>query len=156
MNPAQMEQELQAQKAGAPQPQPAPQQGQQMPQGQPMQDPTAPDQSGSEAMQGLIQHLDSLPEEGKAYVAQYLTPEIAKWAGYVLGSDEVYKYFSELADPNITLIPVPTEVAQQMAQQNSSEGIQQPPMADPEAAPQQMAPQMPPTGNKPPQGTEHM
>lgn len=143
---AQMEQGLQAQKQ---MPAPAPQAG-----GMPQAGAPAPQQpqqaSGqgqtSPEMQMMIQHLDSLPEQDKAFVAQYLSPETAKWAGLILGSEEVTNYFSQLADPNITLIPVPKDIAEQQAAQGqtSSEGSM------PQAQPQQMAVQ------KPPMGTEQM
>lgn len=153
MDPAQIEQELQAQKASPATVIPPGQQP--MAPNFPMAQEAQPQEGGDPAMQGLIQHLDSLPEQAKAYVAQYLTPETAKWAGYVFGSDEVYQYFNQLADPNITLVPVPKDVAEQaMAQPNSSEGTMPAgqPSAPPAPMPQAPAPQL----QKPPQGVEHM
>ena len=131
---AQMEQELQAQKAGTP-----------------AQDPNA--QGGqSPEMQNMIAHLDSLPEEAKRYFAEFLTPETAKCYGILLGP-EAEQYFTQLADPNITLVPVPKDVAeQQMGQMNSSEGS----MPQGQVPAQPMPAQAAPAVQKPPMGVEHM
>jgi len=140
---AQMEQELQAQKAGTP---PA--------QGQPQAAPQDPNAQGGQSpeMQNMIAHLDGLPEEAKKYFAEFLTPETAKCYGILLGP-EAEQYFTQLADPNITLVPVPKDVAeQQMGQMNSSEGS----MPQGQVPAQPMPAQVAPAVQKPPMGVEHM
>lgn len=147
---AQMEAELQASK-GAPQP----------PQGQvPPTDPALAGQPAAqdpsmgadpEQMAAFGQHMDSLPDNQKQIVAKFLSPELAQVFGICFGAP-IFQYFNELADPNITLVPVPKDVAeQQMGQTNSSEGI--PPQGQPPAQPM---PQQAPGMQKPPMGTDFM
>lgn len=62
----------------------------------PQQDPNAID---PRALQLIEQHLNSLPDEQKQYLGQYLTPELAVLFGIVLGND-AYNYFKQYVDPN--------------------------------------------------------
>lgn len=80
-----------------------------------------PDEGGAgNGLQELETHMDSLPDEQKAFVADNLTPEIAQVLGIILGP-EAYNYFAPLADSSKALIPVPRElVEQQLSQQNTS------------------------------------
>lgn len=51
----------------------------------------------------LEEHLNSLPEDQKQFLATYATvPEVATVLGIVNGK-EVYDYFAKLADPNKTI-----------------------------------------------------
>lgn len=144
-DPAKIEQELQAQKTP------------QVQAGSPAPGHAAGEPQMSPEVQQMIQHLDSLPEEQKAFFAQYLSPETAKCYGILLGDQQAYEYFANLADPNITLIPVPRDALE--GQMNSSEGN---PQAMQPAGPQQQmqAPAQPsaqmPMVNKPPMGDQHM
>lgn len=116
-------------------PQAVPPTPQAAPQGQPMAPEAgmSGEEMGDNPMEGLIAHMDALPEEAKQFMSQYLTPESAKMFGLILG-EEAGKYFMEIANPEMVLVPIPrAEVERvtggQSAEQtptdvpNSSEGI---------------------------------
>lgn len=76
---------------------------------------SAPTSGGMEAPQAagdgigsqIEQHLSQLPDEQKAYLAQYLTPELANIMGILLG-EEAAQFFSQYVDPSKTLTVVST------------------------------------------------
>jgi len=53
-------------------------------------------------------HLNSIPDEQKQFLAQYLTPELAVIMGILLG-EEAAQAFSQYVDPNLTLTAVPAQ-----------------------------------------------
>lgn len=71
----------------------------------------------------IEQHMDSLKPVQKAFIAQYLTPELTQIMGMVLGQ-EAFDYFKQFADPELILVPLPRkQVMEQLQaqQQNSGE-----------------------------------
>lgn len=75
----------------------------------------------------LEQHLNSLPDNQKAFLVEYLTPETAALIGIVNGP-EVYQYFQKYVDPNKSV----KIVQNQQGQEGSDQQIPgtQPSMAD--------------------------
>ena len=103
-------------------------------------------QPQSPAVQQLQQRLDSLPDQDKALVAQYMTPEIIKVIGLMSGNQDVTQYLSQFADTKNVLVPVPREQAtaylqklqQQQQGQQGQGGAPAPQQAQaPQPAPQQ-------------------
>lgn len=62
--------------------------------------------SNSPLTASLEQHLDSLPDDAKQYLANMLTPEFATAMGIVMGP-EVGSFFMKHADPNKILVAEP-------------------------------------------------
>lgn len=75
----------------------------------PAASPEAAPQEGGLATQ-IEQHLSSLPDEQKAYLANFLTPELVNIMGILLG-EEAAQFFSQYADPSKTLTVVPSQGA---------------------------------------------
>lgn len=141
-----------------PQIQPAgqPQQGkpsappQMAPQGNPPAAPTvAPQHSpsgrenqpyNSQLLGHLENHLSKLPDDQKAYLVQYMTPELAILLGIVIGN-EGYDYFSKFADPQKMLVvqPRPEQQPQQTAPQQAQPPAQSGGMGQPQPQPQPKA-----------------
>lgn len=90
-----------------------------------------------EVISNLENHLNSLPDSAKEYLAEYATnKEVATVIGLINGK-EVGEYFMQFADPNKTI-----EV-RQIAQQ-PTQPMGQPPVQPAQAQPQQaQAPQQP-------------
>jgi hypothetical protein len=123
---------------------PMPQEGAVAPRGQdPMMeedDGVDDEEYGADIMANLEAHLNSLPDEQKAFLSEYATtPEGATMLGIVNGK-EVYDYFAKYIDPSKSLTvtkatqqPSPAQGQQPPAQPQP----QQPaPQAQPQAAPQ--------------------
>jgi hypothetical protein len=91
-------------------------------------------------------HLDALPDEAKAFLAEHLTPEFVQAIGFISGP-EVANYLNKYADPDKVLVPVPRKVAEEnLAKMQAQTGGGQPqgqPSAPPQATP---APAQPPQG----------
>jgi hypothetical protein len=49
--------------------------------------------------------MDNLPDEQKAFIAPYLTPEFAEIMKVFLG-EEIGRYFQEISNPDIVLVPL--------------------------------------------------
>lgn len=131
------------------QPSAAPQQGvqspppQMAPQGNPPAAPTvAPQHSPSgrenqpynpELIAHLENHLTKLPDDQKAFLVQYMTPELAILFGIVIGN-EGYDYFSKFADPQKMLVvqPRPEQQPQQTAPQQAQPSAQSGGMGQPQ------------------------
>lgn len=86
-------------------------------------------------------HLSKLPDEQKAYLVQFMTPELAVIFGILLGQ-EAFQYFNQFVDPKKQLTVVPRQ--EQQGQQGAAQAPQQTPQ--PQQAPQQVqsAPQQAP------------
>lgn len=94
--------------------------------------------------QQLNEHLGSLPENAKRAVAAHLTPEFAQLVGAITGSSQLADVLGEMADPNLALVPVPREVAQQLLEQVQGQAPQAGAPAQP--APDQMTATAGPAG----------
>jgi len=125
-----------------------------LPQGTPSAD--APPEMGAEAgitPQDVEAHLDGLPDQDKAFLAEHLTPEFVRAIGLISGP-EVAQYLNQFADPNKVLVPVPRQLAEQyLAEQGKGQGPangqpQGQPMPQPQA-PAQVAPQSAPPAAMP-------
>lgn len=93
--------------------------------------------------QAIEEHLDSLPEDDKEFLAAHLSKELAKVVGIVTGSMPLERYLESIANPKIALIPIPRDKAQAMMekykamqsqQQLQEEGqtTMQPPVSQPQ------------------------
>lgn len=75
------------------------------PAGQPSSQPSG--RGGQEynpqLLQQIEQHLNSVPPEQKAFVAKYMTPELAVVLGIIIGN-EAFDYFKQYADPKKELM----------------------------------------------------
>jgi hypothetical protein len=94
----------------------------------------------------IAAHLDGLPDEGKAFLAEHLTQEFVTAIGLISGP-EVAKYLMKYADPDKVLVPVPRKVAEEnLAAMQAQKQPQAAPQATPSPAPQggMMAPMQPP------------
>ena len=60
----------------------------------------------------IAAHLDNLPDEGKAFLAEHLTPEFVTAIGLISGP-EVAQHLMKYADPDKVLVPVPRKVAEE-------------------------------------------
>lgn len=102
---------------------------------------------GQDMLAELQSHLDALPKDEKEFVASYLTPETARLLGVLTGSNDVLEYFTRLANPNVVLVPVPRDKAQQFAAavQGNAQSPQGGP-GQPQPQQQQMAQATPPMG----------
>jgi hypothetical protein len=99
-------------------------------------------------MQMFKEHLDSLPEDDKEFLAAHISKEMAKLIGLVTGSQMLGQYFDSIANPDIALIPVPRAKAQEMLAK--FQASQQAPTEGGEASQPQQA--QPPTGPVGPMG----
>lgn len=77
-------------------------------------------EEGGDLMSRLQAQLDSLPDEGKELVADHLTPEFAAVVGLITGSQELAQALSDMADPNIALVPMSREAAKQLVAQGGA------------------------------------
>lgn len=85
------------------------------------------------------EHLSTLPDDDKEFLAGHLSKEMARIIGLVSGSQVLEQYFNSIANPDIALIPVPRAKAQEMlAQFKSTPTEEQPPVEGPPAQPQVM------------------
>lgn len=50
-------------------------------------------------------HMASLPEVQKAFVLQYLAPELVELVSLITGEQAYKEYFGELVNPNLMLVP---------------------------------------------------
>lgn len=94
------------------------------PQTAPAASPEAAPQEGGLAAQ-IEQHLSQLPDEQKAYLANYLTPELVNIMGILLG-EEAAQFFSQYADPSKTLTVVSSQDAGAMGSQPQAAAPSQP------------------------------
>ena len=87
--------------------------------------------------------IDALPEEGKALLSSFLTPEFGELMGLLLGAP-VKDYLNEFIDPSIILVPMErAKVEQEIAglQQNTAPaGAPAPAAASPASQPSQAQP----------------
>lgn len=125
-------------------PQAAPQQPIMAPQPDKAQPPATQDANpGAEydptIAKGIEEHLNQINDKQKAFLVNFLTPELALLFGIVLGK-EGFDYFNQYADPKkqLTVIPRQPQQAPQAA----------PPGQQPNSAPQ-MPPQQAPMPQKP-------
>ncbi len=129
------------------QPQAQPQQAPHMP---PQQQPAKSDGKGKPSgregqpyddniLKSIEQHLNSVPPDQQAFVAKYMTPEMAIVLGIIIGN-EAYDYFSKFADPSkmlaVTQRPqqgnsAATQAPQGQTPQQSGAGAQPQPQANP-------------------------
>ena len=63
------------------------------------------------------QHLDSLEEDQKKFVADMTTPETVAWLGLVTGSRRLAETMSKFMDESKAIVPMPRQVAQQLQAQ---------------------------------------
>lgn len=95
------------------------------------------DEYAADIVANLEEHLNSLPDEQKAFLAEYGTaPEGATLIGIILGK-EAYDYMSKYVDPNKKLTVTKSTDAPQQSPSPT-------PMNIGEAQPQAQAPQMAP------------
>lgn len=85
-------------------------------------------------------HLDSLPDDAKAFLAEHLTPEFVTAIGLISGQ-AVANHLMKYADKDKVLVPVPRKVAeenlaQMKAQASVGQSQQTAPQASPAPAPQ--------------------
>jgi hypothetical protein len=88
------------------------------------------DEFSANIQKNLEEHLNSLPDEGKAFLAEYATiPEVAQVIGLINGR-EVYDYFSKYVDPNkrIQVLNITQGPAAQPMQGQPQPGAMQQPM----------------------------
>jgi hypothetical protein len=90
--------------------------------------------------QAIEDHLDTLPDDDKEFLAGHLSKEMAMIIGLISGSQMLQQYFESIANPDIALIPVPREKAKEMLAHY--QGMQQE-ATQPPTAPQAQAPQGP-------------
>ena len=112
---------------------------QQQPDGSPSpQLDTEDEDGGGDIIATLEEHLNTLPDNQKAFLVEYLTPETAALLGIVNGP-EVYEYFQKYVDPNKSVQVI------NKSQENPDQQIpgNQPSMADAGGSmnPMQQAPQ---------------
>lgn len=82
----------------------------------------APNDGGAAIIQELEAHLDQIPDQDKAFLAEHMTPEFIRAIGLINGP-EVAQYLNQFADPNKVLVPVPRQIAEQyLAEQQSQQG----------------------------------
>lgn len=100
-----------------------------------------PDQGGP-TPEEIKAHLDSLPDQDKAFLAEHLTPEFIRAISLISG-DAVGQYLNQYADQDKVLVPVPRKVAEEhMKQQQATQAQPAPqqqamPAPAPQAAPAQ-------------------
>lgn len=94
----------------------------------------------------IEKHLDSLPDQQKAFLVQYMTPELAIIFGIVLGM-EAFDYFKQYVDPSKQLTVVQRPQGQQAPQGNAQSSQSPAPQqaegsanASPPQSPKQQAP----------------
>jgi hypothetical protein len=98
---------------------------------------------GEEQTNAIEEHLDSLPDDDKEFLAAHLSKELAKVVGIVTGSTELESYLESIANPKIALIPIPRDKAQAMLEKYKMMQSQ-PPQEGPPAS------QQPPVSTQPP------
>jgi hypothetical protein len=98
---------------------------------------------GDEVTKAIEEHLDSLPDDDKEFLAAHLSKELAKVIGIVTGSMELESYIESIANPKIALIPIPRDKAQAMMEKYKMMQSQ-PPQEGPPAS------QQPPVSTQPP------
>lgn len=79
-------------------------------------------------LNGLDQHLNSLPPKQQQYLTQYMAPELAVIFGIVMGQ-EAFDYFKKVADPQkmLTVVARPQGQPAQGTPQAPQQGGQAPP-----------------------------
>lgn len=93
--------------------------------------------------QAIEEHLDSLPEDDKEFLAAHLSTELAKVVGIVTGSMPLEQYLESIANPKIALIPIPRDKAQAMMEKyKMMQSEQQPQEGQPTAQPPITQPQI--------------
>lgn len=67
---------------------------------------------GAQIEEMLEQRMSELPDQQKAFIAKYLTPELSLILGIILGQESA-DYFANLADPSkmLTVVPRPPQGA---------------------------------------------
>lgn len=105
------------------------------------------DTEGGDIVAGLQQHLDQLPDNDKAFLAEHLTNEFVRAIGLINGP-EVAGYLAQFVDPNKVMVPVPRDVAEQHLAQQQAKG-QAPAQQQTQGQPVPTAPAAPPSA---PQG----
>lgn len=106
------------------------------------------DTEGGDIVAGLQQHLDQLPDNDKAFLAEHLTNEFVRAIGLINGP-EVAGYLAQFVDPNKVMVPVPRDVAEQHLAQQQAKG-QAPAQQQTQGQPVPTAPAAPPSA---PQGS---
>jgi len=91
-------------------------------------------------IQDLEAHLDQIPEDQKAFLAEHMTPEFVRAIGIINGP-EVASYLNQFADDTMVLVPVPREIAEQHLAAQGQQGQ----LSAPQQGPSLMAPQSQPT-----------
>lgn len=82
----------------------------------------------------IAAHLDNLPDEGKAFLAEHLTPEFVTAIGLISG-EAVANHLMKYADQDKVLVPVPRKVAEEnLAALKAQAGGQQPQQASAQAS----------------------
>lgn len=80
-------------------------------------------------------HLDNLPDEAKAFLAEHLTPEFVTAISLISG-EKVGQYLMKYADQDKVLVPVPRKVAEEnLAAMKSQASGGQPQQAASQAMP---------------------
>ncbi len=73
---------------------------------------SSPMEDGGITPEMIEAHLDAMPDEDKAFLAEHLTPEFIRAISLISGQ-EVGNYLNQYVDQNKVLVPVPREVAEQ-------------------------------------------
>lgn len=102
----------------------------------------------------IKQHLDTLPDDDKEFLASHLSKEMAKIIGLISGNQVIEQYFESISNPDVALIPVPRGKAQEMLakyqgmkEQGTQEAqTEQPPMMEGQAMGVPVGPMQPPMG----------
>lgn len=122
----------QPEQAGPIAPEGAPSGGMQ-PQSAPQDLQTLGHELDQEIVAGLEAHLDQIPDDQKAFLAEHLTQEFVRAIGIINGP-EVANYLSQFVDNSIVLVPVPRQVAEEhLAQMQAQQAA---PTEAPQPAPQ--------------------
>ena len=95
----------------------------------------------------ISDHLSSLSDPEKEFIAAFMTPEFAQAVGILTGSEELYSFLSERADASRTLFPMAKADAQQLLasiQGQTETAVEAPSMTEattPPEDPEMMLPQ---------------
>lgn len=116
----------------------------------PQQTPMAPETSPMEEAPGITPeeieaHLDALPDQDKAFLAEHLTPEFVRAIGLISGS-EVAQFLNQFADQSKVLVPVPRQMAEQYLSEQNSQAAPAQPQGQPMAPAQPSQPTQAPAG----------
>lgn len=79
------------------------------------------DTEGGDIVAGLQQHLDQLPDNDKAFLAEHLTNEFVRAIGIINGP-EVAGYLAQFVDPDKVMVPVPRKLAEEHLAQEQAKG----------------------------------